>query len=634
MKKQNTWLSQEDIHFFNEGTHLRLYDKLGCHLTTQSRKKGAHFSVWAPNAEKVFCIGDFNDWDRAANSMEATGHSGVWEGFIPGVKKGDRYKYYIVSRHRGYCAEKLDPIGFCHETPPRTASVAWDLDYEWQDADWLAERKKQNFSRDAMSIYELHLGSWRRIPEEGHRFLTYRELAPLLVDYVKEMGFTHVEFLPIMEHPFYGSWGYQVTGYFAPTSRFGTPQDFMFLIDCLHQHGIGVILDWVPSHFPNDAHGLAFFDGSHLYEHADPRQGFHPDWKSGVFNYGRHEVKSFLLSSALFWLDKYHIDGIRVDAVASMLYLDYSRKAGEWIPNCYGSNENLDAIALLKQFNQSVRHYFPDTITMAEESTAWPAVSRPVEQGGLGFHMKWDMGWMHDTLYYFRKNPIFRKFHQGSLTFRMVYAFNENFVLPLSHDEVVHEKGSLLEIMPGDEWEKFANLRLLLGYMYAQSGKKLLFMGGEFAQGREWSHEGSLDWHLLENGLHAGVQRWVRDLNRLYRQEPALHEKDFDSSGFEWVDFNDADSSVVSFLRRGETAQDLILVVCHATPAVREDYRVGVPEAGFWKEILNSDAREYVGSGRGNWGGKYAEKVPAQRRNFSLNLTLPPLSISFFKLLS
>lgn len=634
MKKSTTWLSQEDLYFFNEGTHLRLYDKLGCHFTTQSRKKGAHFSVWAPNAEKVYCIGDFNGWDRSANPLELTENSGIWGGFIPGVKKGDRYKYYIISRHNGFCAEKLDPIGFWHEIPPKTASVAWDLDYEWQDGEWLEKRKLQNYLRDPISVYELHLGSWRRVPEEGNRFLSYREMAPLLVDYVKEMGFTHVEFLPIMEHPFYGSWGYQVIGYFAPTSRFGTPQDFMFLIDYLHQHGIGVILDWVPSHFPNDAHGLAFFDGTHLYEHADPRQGFHPDWKSGVFNYGRHEVKSFLLSSALFWLDKYHIDGLRVDAVASMLYLDYSRKHGEWIPNCYGGNENLEAIALLKQFNQSVKQYFPDTVTIAEESTAWPGVSRPVEQGGLGFHMKWDMGWMHDTLYYFRKDPVFRKFHQSSLTFRMIYAFNENFVLPLSHDEVVHEKGSLLDIMPGDEWEKFANLRLLLGYMYAQSGKKLLFMGGEFGQWREWSHEESLDWHLLENGLHAGAQRWVRDLNRLYRKEPALYEKDFDPTGFEWVDIDDSESSVISFLRRGETEEDLILVVGHGTPAIRENYRVGVPKPGFWKEILNSDAREYVGSGRGNWGGKYAEKVPAQRRNFSLSLTLPPLSVSFFKLIN
>ena len=630
MKKQMTWFTQEDLHFFNEGTHIRLYDKLGCHLTTQGRKRGAYFSVWAPNAEKVFCIGDFNQWNRSSHPLTPVNHSGIWEGFIPGVKKGDCYKYYIVSR-LGHRMEKMDPLGYFHEVPSKTASRAWDLDYKWKDKEWLEKRKKKEAFKEPVSVYELHLGSWRRLPEEGHRFLSYREIAPLLVNYVKEMGFTHVEFLPIMEHPFYGSWGYQVTGYFAPTSRYGSPQDFMFLIDVLHQNGIGVILDWVPSHFPNDGHGLAFFDGSHLYEHEDPRQGFHPDWKSGVFNYGRHEVKSFLLSSALFWLDRYHIDGLRVDAVASMLYLDYSRKAGEWIPNFYGGNENLEAIEFIKQFNQSIKQFFPDVLTIAEESTAWPAVSRPVEQGGLGFQMKWDMGWMHDSLNYFRKDPIFRKFHQSSLTFRMLYAFNENFMLPLSHDEVVHGKGSLIEIMPGEDWEKFANLRLLLGYMYAQSGKKLLFMGIEFGQWREWAHERSLDWHLLENGWHAGTQCWVRDLNRLYRSEPVLYEKDFDPSGFEWIDIDDAESGVASFLRRGETTQDLILVVCHTTPVVRENYRVGVPELGFWKEILNSDAREYVGTGHGNWGGKWAEKVPFQRKNFSLNLTLPPLSISFFK---
>ena len=539
----------------------------------------------------------------------------------------------MASKYGAYRVDKADPFAFAFEGPPRTASIVWDLDYAWEDGDWMAQRHRANALDAPQSVYEVHLGSWRRVPEEGDRFLTYRELAPLLAEHVQRLGFTHVEFMPVMEHPFYGSWGYQTTGYFAPTSRYGAPQDFMFLVDYLHRHGIGVILDWVPSHFPADEHGPGFFDGTHLYEHADPRQGFHPDWKSAIFNYGRNEVRCFLMSSALFWLERYHADGLRVDAVASMLYLDYSRKEGEWLPNQYGGREDLEAIAFLRQFNTEVYKSFPDVQTAAEESTDWPMVSRPIYVGGLGFGLKWDMGWMHDTLKYMAVDPVFRRYHHNTLTFRMLYAFQENFLLPLSHDEVVYGKGSLLTKMPGDDWQKFANLRLLLGYMYGQPGKKLLFMGGEFGQWSEWYHEASLDWHLLDEPRHAALQRWVEDLNRVYRQEAALFTQDFTPAGFEWIDCNDVMQSVITFLRKGREGE-LVLVACNFTPVPRYNYRVGVPTGGFWQEILNSDAVEYGGSGHGNLGGLEAAPIPCHGRLHSLNLTLPPLGVVFFKAVS
>ncbi len=619
-------LSEEDLWWFGEGTHSRLYAKLGAHPAYHKGQPGTYFAVWAPEAVAVSVLGDFNGWQPGRHPLHPRGSSGVWEGFVPGVGPGALYKYHIVSRH-GPQLEKADPWAFYAEVPPRSASVVWDLSYVWNDEKWMRERAAHNALEAPIAIYEVHLGSWRR--GDNGRWLTYRELAPLLVDYVTSLGFTHVEFLPVMEHPFYGSWGYQITGYFAPTARYGTPQDFMYLIDALHQAGIGVILDWVPSHFATDGHGLGLFDGSHLYEHADPRQGYHPDWGSFVFNYGRHEVRAFLLSSALFWLDKYHADGLRVDAVASMLYLDYSRRDGEWIPNPYGGRENLEAIRFLRQLNEEVYRCFPDVQTIAEESTAWPMVSRPTSAGGLGFGLKWDMGWMHDTLQYMALDPIHRQYHHNRLTFRLLYAFHENFVLPLSHDEVVHGKGSLLSKMPGDEWQKLANLRLLYGYMYGMSGKKLLFMGGELAQWREWDHESSLDWHLLDYASHRGVQRWVRDLNRVYRAEPALHELDCDPQGFQWVEPNDAQSSVLAFLRWGR--KDCVLVVCNFTPVVRHGYRVGVPRPGFWKELLNSDAHEYGGSGVGNLGGVEAQPLPAHGFPYSLPLTLPPLGVLFLK---
>jgi 1,4-alpha-glucan branching enzyme len=576
-------------------------------------------------------MGDFNGWNKASHPLIAREQSGIWEGFIPGVGHGDTYKYHVVSRFHGYQVDKADPFAFCQEMPPRTASVVCNLDYAWGDREWMASRGSRHALATPMAIYEVHLGSWMRVPEEGNRWLTYRELAPKLADYVRNMGFTHVEFMPVMEHPFYGSWGYQVTGFFGPTRRYGDPDDLMYLIDYLHQHDIGVIFDWVPAHFPTDEHGLGYFDGTHLYEHADPQQGYHPDWKSAIFNYGRHEVRSFLISNALFWLDCYHVDGLRVDAVASMLYLDYSRKAGEWVPNRYGGRENLEALEFLRRINEEVYKHYPDVQTIAEESTAWPMVSRPVYVGGLGFGLKWDMGWMHDTLEYMKRDPIHRQFHHNELTFRMLYAFTENFILPLSHDEVVHGKGSLISKMSGDYWQKFANLRLLFGYMYAQPGKKLLFMGGELGQWAEWSHESSLDWHLLGDPRHAGVQHWVRDLNRLYRQEPALHECDSTSAGFEWVDCNDSGASTLSFLRRGRSGEEWILVVCNFTPVPRHDYHVGVPRTGYWKELLNSDGGEYGGSGLGNSGGAEADPVFVHGRPCSLKLTLPPLGILFFK---
>ena len=624
-------LSNHDFYLFNEGSHYRIYQKLGAHVMTVDGQEGTCFGVWAPNAREVSVIGDFNGWDGHAHQLAPRGNSGIWEGFLPGLGKGTLYKFHIVSQHNGHIGDKADPVGVMHEHPPRTASVVWDLSYDWADSSWMAGRIHKQSGHAPMSIYEVHLGSWMRVPEDDNRSLSYREIAPKLADYAKRMNFTHVELLPIMEHPFYGSWGYQTTGYFAPTSRYGTPQDFMYFVEHLHQNGIGVILDWVPSHFPSDAHGLAYFDGTHLYEHADWRKGFHPDWNTYIFNYGRNEVRSFLMSSAMFWLDKYHIDGLRVDAVASMLYLDYSRKDGEWIPNQYGGRENLEAIDFLRRFNLEAYKEHPDIVTMAEESTAWPMVSRPTYVGGLGFGYKWDMGWMHDTLSYMQHQPIHRQYHHNQLTFRSLYGFTENFVLPLSHDEVVHGKGSLIGKMPGDEWQKFANLRVLYGYMYGQSGKKLLFMGTEFGQIREWAHDTSLEWHVLQYRVHSGVQKWVEQLNRVYREEAGLHELDNDPAGFEWVDANDSGASVLSFLRKGKSAWDTVLVVCNFTPVPREKYVVGVPFDGYWRELLNSDAGEYGGSNVGNGGGVQAQDIPAHGRPHSLQLTLPPLSVLFLK---
>jgi 1,4-alpha-glucan branching enzyme len=624
-------LTDQDLYLFNEGSHLRLYEKLGSHPMVRDGVAGTAFAVWAPNAERVAVMGDFNGWSKEATPLAPRADSGIWEGFVPAVGPGSAYKYFVASREAGYAADKTDPFAFRAEQAPRTASMVWDLAYDWGDAGWMKGRASHNSLAAPVSVYEVHLGSWKRVPEEKDRFLTYREAAPLIAEHARTMGFTHVELLPIMEHPFYGSWGYQTTGYFAPTSRYGTPQDLMYLIDTLHQNGIGVLLDWVPSHFPSDEHGLGYFDGTHLFEHADPRQGFHPDWQSFIFNYGRNEVRSFLFSSAFYWLDLYHADGLRVDAVASMLYLDYSRQAGQWIPNRFGGRENLEAIEFLRRLNQEIYAAFPDVQTVAEESTSWPMVSRPTYTGGLGFGLKWDMGWMHDTLAYMAADPVYRKFQHRNLTFRMLYAFTENFLLPLSHDEVVHGKGSLLGKMAGDDWQRFANLRLLLAYQMAQPGKKLLFMGGEFGQWREWSHDRSLDWHLLELPSHQGVERWMRDLNRLYREEKAMHERDAEPAGFEWVDANDSDNSVASFLRRGSDPGDVILAVFNFTPVPRRNYRVGVPSGGSWRELLNSDAREFGGSGQGNMGGVEAAPLPSHGRPHSLMLTLPPLAAVFLR---
>jgi 1,4-alpha-glucan branching enzyme len=623
--------SDQDLYLFNEGSHYRMYDKLGAHLTTAADESGVCFGVWAPNGKEVSVVGSFNDWNPHAHPLQPRGSSGIWEGFVPGVPRGSLYKYHIASHHHGYVADKADPFGVYHEKPPRTASVVWDLDYQWSDRHWMEERARKQSLQAPISIYELHIGSWMRKHDEHSRPFTYRELAPLLTDYIQRMQFTHVELLPVMEHPFYASWGYQTTGYFAPTARYGTPQDFMHLVDYLHQHNIGVILDWVPSHFPSDGHGLAYFDGTHLFEHEDWRKGFHPDWNTYIFNYGRNEVRSFLLSSAMLWLDKYHADGLRVDAVASMLYLDYSRRSGEWIPNQYGGRENLEAIDFLRRFNTETFKEQPGIQTIAEESTAWPMVSRPTYVGGLGFGMKWDMGWMHDTLEYFSQDPIHRKFHHNQLTFRMLYGFTENFVLPLSHDEVVHGKGSIIGKMPGDEWQRFANLRLLYGYMFGQPGKKLLFMGDEFGQVREWTHDGDLEWYVLQYPFHRGVQLWVGQLNRVHREQPALHELDTDPAGFEWVDANDSETSVLSFLRKGRSERETVLVMCNFTPVPRLKYRIGVPFGGYWRELLNSDAQDYAGSGMGNGGGVQAEGVPSHGRRFSLSMTLPPLGVLFLK---
>jgi 1,4-alpha-glucan branching enzyme len=625
-------LTDQDIYLFREGNFFRAYDKLGARLSQLNGEEGARFVVWAPNAEAVSVIGDFNGWEASAAPLSRReDDSGIWEKFVPGVREGALYKFHVSSRYDGFVTEKSDPFALQTETPPNTASVLRDPRFSWNDDEWMAGRGHANGLDAPMSIYEVHLGSWRRIPGDGNRPLRYRELAPELADHVLDMGFTHVELLPVMEHPFYGSWGYQITGFFAPTARYGPPEDFMYLVDHLHRSGIGVILDWVPSHFPGDGHGLAYFDGTHLYEHADPRQGVHPEWNSAIFNYGRPEVRDFLASSALFWLDRYHADALRVDGVASMLYLDYGRRSGEWIPNRFGSNENLDAVSFLKTLNQAAYRDHPDIQMIAEESTAWPMVSRPAHLGGLGFGLKWNMGWMHDTLQYFAQDPIYRKNHHGQLTFSIWYAYSENFVLPLSHDEVVHGKGSLLGKMPGDEWQKFANLRLLYGYMWGHPGKKLLFMGGEFGQKREWQHDESLEWHVLQYPLHAGIRNWVRDLNAFYRNERALYMRDFSREGFEWISFNDAPNSVVAFLRRGERWEDLVLVVCNFTPVVRENYRIGIPRGGFWRECLNSDAPHYGGSGQGNFGGVEASPLPAHGRDHSLNLRLPPLGVLMLK---
>ncbi|WP_419420109.1 1,4-alpha-glucan branching protein GlgB [Legionella sp. D16C41] len=627
--KKLSLVSKEDLYLFNEGTHYQLYEHLGAHYISKKGSKGVYFAVWAPSAQYVSVVGSFNHWNRGENPMTSVDASGIWETFVPHAKPGDLYKFYIEARNHYYSTEKADPFAFLQEIPPKSASVVWHSNYQWQDEKWMTNRHKHQHLNSPISIYEVHLGSWRRVPEEGCRFLTYRELAPLLTEYVLKMNFTHVELLPVMEHPFYGSWGYQTLGYFAPTSRYGNPDDFKYFIDYLHQHDIGVILDWVPSHFPNDEYGLAYFDGTHLYEHSDPRKGFHPDWKSAIFNYGRHEVKSFLISSAIYWLQEYHIDGLRVDAVASMLYLNYSRREGEWIPNIHGGNENLEAIDFLQTLNKTIYHYFPDVQTFAEESTAWPGVSRPTYIGGLGFGFKWDMGWMHDTLSYLHLDPIHRRFHQHRLSFRMIYAFNENFTLSLSHDETVHGKGSLFSKMSGDEWQRFANLRLLFGYMFGLPGKKLLFMGNEFGQKGEWNHELSIDWHVLEWPLHQGLQEWVANLNKLYREERALHDFDQEPAGFEWIDCEDAHNSIYSFLRKSAN-NELILIVLNCTPVTRFFYRIGVPEQGTWKLIASSDATQYGGVGNQD-KVLTTEKHPFHHRDYSINLTLPGLSASFYK---
>ena len=628
-------LTDFDLHLFNEGTHLHLYRKMGAHLLEHEGTLGVCFAVWAPNAERVSVIGDFNQWDGRRHPMRPRGASGVWELFIPDLKQGDLYKYEIKTRYLGYIATKSDPFAFSAELRPRTASVVWDLDhFQWHDQTWMEERSRRQRLDAPIAIYEVHAGSWKRNedPEYGLRWLTYRELAAELVPYVKGMGYTHIQLLPITEYPFDGSWGYQGTGYYAPTSRYGTPDDFRHFIDEAHRAGLGVIIDWVPGHFPKDGHGLSFFDGTHLFEHADLRQGEHQDWGSLIYNYGRREVSAFLLSSALFWLDKYHIDGMRVDAVASMLYLDYSRQPGEWIPNQFGGRENLEAVAFLKRFNEILHAEYPDTLTFAEESTAWPMVSRPTYVGGLGFDLKWNMGWMHDMLEYVGKNPVHRRFHHNNLTFSLLYAFTENFTLPLSHDEVVHGKGALLAKMPGDYWQQFANLRALYGYMYAHPGKKLLFMGGEIGQWNQWNHEAQVEWLLLYFDSHKQIREYVRALNELYVSQPALHQVDFSWEGFEWIDFHDVDDSIVSFLRRARDPNDFVVVVANFTPVPRYGYRLGVPAPGFYRELLNSDSRYYGGGDIGNNGGLLSQPTPWQGRAHSILVTIPPLAVVFFKL--
>lgn len=627
-----TLLTEFDIHLFKTGKHFKLYEKLGAHVTSFGSRKGVYFAVWAPNAKSVSVIGNFNGWSDAQNRMNPRwDESGIWEVFVPGLQKGEVYKYAIHS-NTGEYLEKADPFAAFAEVAPKTASIVWPKEYKWKDKKWLENRKSNADFPQPYSVYEVHIGSWRRKPEDGNRSLSYVELADELVAYLKEMNYTHVEFLPVMEHPFFGSWGYQITGYYAPTSRFGTPEEFMALVDALHQNNIGVILDWVPSHYPGDEHGIYKFDGTFLYEHADPRKGFHPDWKSYIFNYGRNEVRSFLISNALFWLDQYHIDGLRVDAVASMLYLDYSRKAGEWIPNQFGGNENLEAISFLKEFNETVYANFPDAITIAEESTAWPGVSKPTYLGGLGFGQKWMMGWMHDTLHYFKKEAIHRKYHQNEITFSVMYAFTENFMLPLSHDEVVHGKGSLLGRMPGDEWQRFANLRLLFGYMFTHPGTKLVFMGGEIGQSGEWSHDKSLDWHLLQYGPHAGIKTFMQELNVHYRSEPALYHYSFDQRGFQWIDYSDSENSVMAYQRKSDKKEDLLIVVCNFTPETRHHYRIGVPVRGKWREVFNTDNLKYGGSGVLNIGDLVTSPVKYHHQDYSVSITLPPLGMTVLKL--
>jgi 1,4-alpha-glucan branching enzyme len=622
-------LTDYDLYLLGEGTHFQNYEKLGAHLREISGITGVHFAVWAPNAMRVSVVGDFNRWDGRVNLMRARS-TGIWEMFVPELREGSFYKYEILSRSGEMMTLKSDPYGFSAEARPKSSSVVANLDsYSWNDREWMGGRAEFDWQHAPISIYELHFGSWRR-GADG-RWLTYSEMAGELIPYVKQMGYTHIELLPVMEHPLDASWGYQTVGYFAVTSRYGTPQEFMNFVDRCHQAGIGVFLDWTPAHFPRDGHGLSYFDGTYLYEHADPRRGSHPDWGTLIFNYGRNEVRNFLMSNALFWLEKYHLDGLRVDAVASMLYLDYSRREGEWLPNQFGGRENLEAIAFLKQMNEVVHARHPGVLTIAEESTAWPAVSRPTYLGGLGFDLKWNMGWMNDTLRYFALDPIHRKYHHGELTFSMLYAFNENFILPLSHDEVVHGKRALVSKMPGDDWQKFANLRLLFGYMYAHPGKKLLFMGSELAQWSEWRENAALEWNLLEFPAHRGIQRLLTDLNHLYQRESALHEVEFEWQGFEWLEVHDADASVLAFVRRGRRPEDFLIVVCNFTPMTRENYRVGVPERRFYLEIMNTDSSFYGGSNAGNGGGVNADPVPWNDREFSLKLTLPPLAVMVFK---
>jgi len=625
-------LSDFDLHLLAEGTHYNTYERLGAHVVDIAGVRGVAFAVWAPNAQRVSVVGDFNHWDGRRHPMRVRGATGVWELFIPGLREGEIYKFEIKGRNKNYLGLKTDPYGFYMEVRPKTASIVYDLDrYTWHDQAWMAERTVRQSLDSPLAIYEVHLGSWRRGLEENHPILNYRELAGQLADYVQELGYTHVELLPVMEHPLDESWGYETTGYFAPTSRHGTPEDFMYFVDYLHQHGIGVILDWVPAHFPSDAHGLAFFDGTHLYEHEDPRLREQPDWGTRIFNYGRTEVRAFLWTSALFWLEKYHIDGLRVDAVASMLYLDYSRQAGQWVPNAFGGNENLAAIDFLKRFNELAHQQHPGILTIAEESTAWAMVSRPTYVGGLGFSLKWNMGWMHDMLHYFSKDPVFRKFEQNHLTFSLLYAFNENFVLVLSHDEVVHGKRSLIAKMPGDYWQQFANLRSLHAFLYAHPGKKMLFMGGELGQWNEWNAALSLDWNLLDYEPHRMLQELVAELNHLYRAEPALHEIDFECGGFEWIDFHDADNSVIAFQRKGKTPGDYLIVVCNFTPVPRPGYRVGVPEMCFYREILNTDDVRFGGSGVIQAPGRPALPSAWQNQPCHVELTLPPLGVIYLK---
>ncbi len=631
LEATKNFITEYDIYLFREGKHFSLYKKLGAHVCKYNNKPGTFFAVWAPNAKSVSVIGNFNSWLKDANHLRVRkDESGIWEGFIPGIGKGETYKYFITSKYDNYQVEKADPVAKFSEPPPKTASVVWNYNYKWNDSEWMKKRKKYNSPNSPFSVYEVNLESWRRKPEENSRPLKYSEMAEQLCKYIKKMGYTHIELMPVTEYPFSGSWGYQVTGFFAPTSRFGTPDDFMYFIDYMHQNDIGVIMDWVPSHFPGDLHGLHFFDGTYLYEHHDPRKGFHPDWNSYIFNYGRNEIRNFLISSAHSWLEYFHVDGLRVDAVASMLYLDYSRKEGEWIPNEYGGRENLDAIRFMRDLNESIYTRYSSVQTIAEESTAWPMVTRPVYTGGLGFGLKWNMGWMHDTLSYFSNEPIHRSYHHNQMTFSIMYAFNENFMLALSHDEVVHGKRSLINKMPGDDWQKFANVRTLFGYMFAHPGKKLHFMGMEFGQWDEWNHETSLDWHLLDHDRHKGLQFFLKNLNSIYKRYPAFYECDFSEEGFKWIDANDAQNSILSFMRFGKNKKQTVIIVVNLTPVPRHNYRVGVPYDVEWTEILNSDAKQYGGSGMGNFGKVSPNPVPYHGENQSVNILLPPLAVVMF----